>query len=157
MGEAKYGELDDMGPVDYLCIEFPQGSLNGKSLPLLLDLVDQRTIRVLDMVFVRKSPDGTMVALGGRELELNGLGAFHGAASGMLGGDDLREAGEVLEPGAAAVIIVYENLWAAPLARSLREAGARLIAGGRIPVQELLAALDETEAEAARASVTTGR
>ncbi|AEV84870.1 hypothetical protein ACWT_3846 [Actinoplanes sp. SE50] len=143
--------LDEMGPVDYLCIEFPKGGLRGRALPMLLDLVDRRVIRVLDLLFVRKSPDGTVVALDGRELQLNGLGAFHGAASGMLGGDDLREAGQILQPGAAAALLVYENLWAAPLARELRESGAQLVAGGRIPIQELLAALDATEAAAAPA------
>ncbi len=138
-------ELDEMGPVDYLCIEFPNGSLTGGALPLLLDLVDRRVIRVLDLLFVRKSPDGSIVALDGRELELNGLGAFHGAASGMLGGDDLNQVDELLEPGGAAVLLVYENLWAAPLARTLRHAGAHLVGGGRIPIQELLAALDASE------------
>ncbi|GIE91223.1 DUF6325 family protein [Actinoplanes regularis] len=140
-------ELDEMGPVDYLCIEFPSGSLTGGALPLLLDLVDRRVIRVLDLLFARKSPDGSVVALDGRELELSGLGAFHGAASGMLGGDDLSEIGNLLEPGGAAVLLVYENLWAAPLARTLRRAGAHLVGGGRIPIQELLAALDASEPE----------
>ncbi|GAA2706422.1 DUF6325 family protein [Actinoplanes palleronii] len=140
-------ELDVMGPVDYLCVEFPQGTLTGRALPMLLDLVDRRVIRVLDLLFVRKSPDGTVVALDGRELELSGLGAFHGAASGLLGGDDLREAGAILAPGAAAVLLVYENLWAAPLARQLRVSGAQLVAGGRIPVQGLLAALDAAESQ----------
>ena len=157
MDTAERGGLDEMGPVDYMCIEFPQGSLNGEALPLLLDLVDRRLVRVLDLLFVRKLPDGTVVALDAHELERHGWGAFHGASSGMLGGDDLRDVGEVLEPGAAAMIIVYENVWAAPLAVTLRKAGARLVAGGRIPVQALLAALDETEAEASAASVTTGR
>src|SRR5690242_7261719 len=109
------GTLDEMGPVDYLCIEFPPGSLTGKALPLLLDLVDRRLIRILDLLFVRKSPTGAVVAMDGQELAASGLGAFHGAASGMLGGDDLREVGAVLQPGTAAVIMVYENLWAAPL------------------------------------------
>jgi hypothetical protein len=150
--------LDEMGPVDYLCIEFPQGSLTGGALPLLLDLVDRHIIRVLDLVFVRKSPDGAVIALDGRELELNGLGAFHGAASGMLGGDDLREAGSILEPGTAAALLVYENVWAAPLARHLRRTGAQLVAGGRIPVQQLLAALDATDDEKSEdAAITTGR
>ncbi|GAA2852264.1 hypothetical protein Acy02nite_52130 [Actinoplanes cyaneus] len=141
--------LDEMGPVDYLCIEFPQGSLKGTALPLLIDLVDRRIVRIMDLLFVRKSPDGTVVAIDGRELELNGLGAFHGAASGMLGGDDLREAASVLEPGAAAMLLVYENLWAAPLSRALRQNGAHLVAGGRIAVQEILRVLDETEPEPA--------
>ncbi|GIF02639.1 hypothetical protein Asi03nite_01770 [Actinoplanes siamensis] len=139
-------KLDTMGPVDYMCIEFPRGSVTGAGLPLLLDLVDRRVIRVLDLLFVRKSPDGTVVVLDGRELETSGLGAFHGAASGLIGEDDLREAGTILEPGAAAALLVYENLWAAPLAQQLRHAGAQMVAGGRIPIQELLAALDAAEA-----------
>ncbi|KHD73489.1 hypothetical protein MB27_35095 [Actinoplanes utahensis] len=136
-----------MGPVDYLCVEFPDGSLNGTAFPLLMDLVDRKIIRVLDILFVRRREDGGVVAVEGRELELSGLGAFHGAASGMLGGDDMRDLGAVLEPGSAAVILVYENTWAAPLAVKLRENGAHLVAGGRIPVQSLIAALDETEKE----------
>src|SRR4051812_15522509 len=122
--EAETGAVEndpqEMGPIDYLCIEFPQGSLNGTALPLLLDLVDRRVIRVLDILFLRKDSNGTVTALNGNDPELADLGMFHGAASGMLGGDDLREAGSVLEPGAAAVILVYENLWAAPLAVALR-------------------------------------
>ncbi|GAA4941741.1 DUF6325 family protein [Actinoplanes utahensis] len=140
-------ELQEMGPVDYLCVEFPDGSLNGTAFPLLMDLVDRKIIRVLDILFVRRREDGGVVAVEGRELELSGLGAFHGAASGMLGGDDMRDLGAVLEPGSAAVILVYENTWAAPLAVKLRENGAHLVAGGRIPVQSLIAALDETEKE----------
>jgi hypothetical protein len=138
-------ELQLMGPVDYLCIEFPQGSLRGSALPLLLDLVDRKIIRVLDILFVRCGPDGSVFTMDGGELEKTGLGAFHGAASGLLGGDDLRDIGDVLKPGAAAVILVYENLWAAPLAVTLRRNGAHLVAGGRIQIQELLAALDATE------------
>ncbi|BCJ45746.1 hypothetical protein GCM10010168_58340 [Actinoplanes ianthinogenes] len=147
-------ELDELGPVDYLCIEFPQGSLTGKAFPQLLDLVDQHIIRVLDLLFVRKNQDGSVIALDGTELEIAGLGAFHGAASGILGGDDLGDIGEILAPGAAAVIMVYENTWAAPLARTLRDNGAQLVGGGRIPVQALLAALDATEPE--QSTITSG-
>lgn len=141
--------LEEMGPVDYLCIEFPDGSLNGKAFPLLVDLVDRKIIRILDILFVKKSMDGNVFAVEGRDLELADLGVFHGAASGILGGDDLREAGSVLTAGSAAVVIVYENLWAAPLAVQLRRNGAQVVAGGRIPVQSLLAALDEIEPQAA--------
>ncbi|MEU4421444.1 DUF6325 family protein [Actinoplanes sp. NPDC024001] len=152
--------LEEMGPIDYLCVEFPDGSLNGKAFPLLVDLVDRGIVRILDILFVKKSLDGNVFALEGRDLELAELGVFHGAASGILGGDDLREAGSVLTAGSAAVVIVYENLWAAPLAVQLRRNGAQVVAGGRIPVQALLAALDETEPDAASAmptSATGGR
>ncbi|WP_229073720.1 DUF6325 family protein [Actinoplanes sp. DH11] len=139
-------ELLEMGPIDYMCVEFPDGSLRGDAFPLLLDLVDRHLIRVLDIAFVRKNHDGTVTAIEGRDLDFAELGAFHGAASGMLGGDDLREAGAALTAGSAAVLLVYENTWAAPLAVTLRRNGAQLVAGGRIPVQAMLAALDETDA-----------
>ncbi|WP_433788916.1 DUF6325 family protein [Actinoplanes sp. CA-252034] len=138
-------ELQEMGPVDYLCVEFPDGSLDGTAFPLLVDLVDRGIIRVLDILFLRREHDGTVTALDARDVEPAGLDVFHGAASGILGGDDLRQAGSVLEPGSAAVVLVYENAWAAPLAIRLRRNGAHLVAGGRIPVQALLAALDESE------------
>jgi hypothetical protein len=92
-------ELQEMGPVDYLCVEFPEGSLNGTAFPLLVDLVDRGTIRVLDIIFLRNEHDGTVTVLDAEEIELAGLGVFHGAASGILGGDDLREAAKVMTPG----------------------------------------------------------
>ncbi|MFI5897737.1 DUF6325 family protein [Actinoplanes sp. NPDC051513] len=139
-------DLQEMGPVDYLCIEFPPGSQPGQGLPHIVSLVDRGIIRVLDLRFLRKNADGTVNELIGEQLD-TGLTLFQGAASGMLGGDDLEEAAAVLEPGSAAALIVYENVWAAPFAVSVRRAGGRVIAGGRIPVQSLLAALDATESE----------
>ncbi|GAA0468976.1 hypothetical protein Ade02nite_31830 [Paractinoplanes deccanensis] len=138
-------EVDEMGPIDYLCVEFPAGSMDGTAFPLLVDLVDRHIIRILDIALIRKDADGKVFALEESEFDINGLDAFHGAASGLLDGEDLREAGEVLAPGAAAVLLIYENTWAAPLARRLRLNGAQLVASGRIPVQALLAALDDTE------------
>lgn len=150
-------ELQEMGPVDYLCVEFPDGSLNGSAFPLLVDLVDRGIIRILDILFVRKERDGTVTVLDAQDVEMAGLGVFHGAASGILGGDDVRQAGTLLESGSAAVVMVYENAWAAPLAIRLRRNGAHLVAGGRIPVQALIQALDETETEAEIASAAGGR
>ncbi|KJY23116.1 MULTISPECIES: DUF6325 family protein [Streptomyces] len=137
-----------MGPVDYLVVEFPGNRMTGEGLPLLVDLVDRGIIRILDLVFVRKDADGSVVALelkdaGGGEMDLT---VFEGAASGLLGQDDIDEAGAALEAGNSAGILVYENVWAAPFARALRRGGAQLVAGGRIPVQALLASLDAMEA-----------
>ena len=145
-------DFDQMGPVDYLVIEFPGSRLTGEGLPLLVDLVDRRIIRLLDMLFVKKLQDGSVTSLDIKELmdderSAGGLGVFTGATSGLVGGDDLPAVADVLEPGSSAAIIVYENLWAAPLARALRRAGAQLVAGGRIPVQALLATLDALEAD----------
>ncbi|GGX91808.1 DUF6325 family protein [Streptomyces fructofermentans] len=142
-------DLDEMGPVDYLVVEFPGSRMTGEGFPLLLDLVDRRIIRILDLVFIRKDADGTVSGV-----ELKDLGAevdltvFEGASSDLLGQDDIDEAGRALDPGNAAGIIVYENLWAAPFARAMRRSGAQVVAGGRIPVQALLASLDAVEAEA---------
>ena len=142
-------DLQEMGPVDYLCIEFPPGSQPGQGLPHIVSLVDRGIVRILDLRFLRKNEDGTVNELVGEQLD-SGLALFQGASSGMLGGDDLEEAAAVLEPGSAAALIVYENVWAAPFAVTVRRAGGRVIAGGRIPVQSLLAALDASESEYAR-------
>ncbi|MCX5149638.1 DUF6325 family protein [Streptomyces sp. NBC_00320] len=140
------GDIDDMGPVDYVVIEFPGNRMTGKGLPMLVDLVDRGIIRIFDLVFVRKDLDGSVTAV-----ELNDFGSevdlsiFEGASSGLLDQSDIDEAGIALEPGNSAGIIVYENTWAAPFARELRRGGAQLVAAGRIPVQALLASLEAME------------
>lgn len=139
-------DINEMGPIDYLCVEFPPGSTTGQGLPLLIDLVDRRIIRILELRFLRHELDGKVTELEGEQIG-DGLALFSGASSGVLGNDDLAEAASTLTPGSAAAIIVYENLWAAPLATALRREGAQLVAGGRIPVQALLAALDATETD----------
>jgi hypothetical protein len=142
-------DIQEMGPVDYLCIEFPPGSQPGQGLPHIVNLVDRGIVRVLDLRFLRKNEDGTVNELVGEQLD-TGLALFQGASSGMLGGDDLEEAAAVLEPGSSAALIVYENVWAAPFAIAVRKAGGQVIAGGRIPVQSLLAALDASEPDYVR-------
>ncbi|MEU4077030.1 DUF6325 family protein [Streptomyces venezuelae] len=142
-------ELSEMGPVDYLILEFPGNRMTGEGLPLLLELVERRIIRVLDLSFVRKDEDGSVRALKITDMDGDGkldLAVFEGANSGLLGQDDLQEAAAVLEPGNSAGVIVYENVWAAPLAVALRRSGARMVANGRIPAEDLLAALDAAEA-----------
>ncbi|MDF3301488.1 DUF6325 family protein [Streptomyces tropicalis] len=139
-------DAEDMGPVDYLVVEFPGNRMTGEGFPLLVDLVDRGVIRILDLVFVRKDADGSVTAVElqdfGDEVDLS---VFEGVSSGLLDQGDIDEAGRALEPGNSAGIVVYENLWAAPLARALRRSGAQLVASGRIPVQALLASLDAVE------------
>ncbi|MFJ8660581.1 DUF6325 family protein [Streptomyces sp. NPDC093795] len=145
-------EFSEMGPVDYLILEFPGNRMTGEGLPLLLDLVDRHIIRVLDLSFVRKDEDGSVRALKLADMDGDGeldLAVFEGASSGLLGEDDLQEAAAVLEPGNSAGVIVYENVWAAPLAAALRRSGARMVANGRIPAEELLATLEAAEAQSA--------
>jgi Family of unknown function (DUF6325) len=142
-------ELDELGPIDYLIVEFPGSRMTGKGLPMLVDLVDRGIIRIIDLVFVRKELDGSVRGVAIADLDRDGqldLAVFEGASSGLLGPDDLNEAGGALEPGSSAGILVYENRWAAPLAREIRRGGGQLVASGRIPVQAVLAALDAAEA-----------
>ncbi|KAF5992250.1 DUF6325 family protein [Streptomyces sp. WAC00263] len=137
-----------MGPIDYIVVEFPGNRMTGEGLPLLVDLVDRGVIRILDLMFVRKEEDGSVVGMEVADFTGDGaldLAVFEGASSGLLGEDDIEEAGSALEPGNSAGILVYENLWAAPFATALRRGGAQLVASGRIPVPAVLAALDATQ------------
>jgi Family of unknown function (DUF6325) len=144
-----------LGPVDYLIVEFPGSRMTGEGLPLLVDLVDRGIIRILDLALVKKNTDGSVSMLEIADLDADGkldLAVFEGVSSGLLDEGDVAEAGGVLEPGSSAGILVYENVWAAPFAAALRRAGAQLVASGRIPVQALLAAVDAADA---RADATT--
>jgi hypothetical protein len=137
-------DIDIMGPVDYLVVEFPGNRMTGEGLPMLADLVDRGIIRVLDLAFVMKERDGTINGMELTDLDGDGsadLRVFEGASSGLLDDDDLAEAASVLEPGNSAGVIVYENLWAAPMVGALRRGGAQLVASGRIPATALMEAV----------------
>src|SRR4051812_16947214 len=141
--------LDDMGPIDYVVVEFPGNRMTGRALPMLADLAGRGIIRILDLVFVRKELDGSVRGMAIADLDGDGvldLAVFEGAASGMIGDDELEDASSLRAPGSSAGILVYENRWAAPFARELRRGGGQLVASGRIPVQAALAALDALEA-----------
>jgi hypothetical protein len=142
-------QLEEMGPIDYIVMEWAGDQpVTGEVMPLLLDLVDRGTIRILDIAFLVKDADGEVAAIDFAELARNNadLADFEGAASGLLGQDDLEEAAAVLEPNTVAGVLVWENRWAAPVAVALRRSGGQLVASGRIPVQAIVASLDATEA-----------
>ena len=143
-------EFEELGPIDYVVLEWPTSHPNagGEVAPLLIDLVDRGIIRIFDIAFIAKDEDGTVTAIDIAQLEGGGVGftEFEGASSGLIGEDDFQDAGAVLEPGTSAAILVWENLWAAPVAIALRKSGGQLVASGRIPVQAILAALDAVEA-----------
>lgn len=141
-------DVNEMGPIDYLLVEWPGRQPNGEVAPHLVDLVDRGLIRILDLAFIAKGEDGSVVGmeladLGGEVAELS---IFEGAASGLLSDEDIDEAGSALEPGTSAALLVFENAWAAPFASAVRRSGGQLVASGRIPVQAVLAALDAAEA-----------
>ncbi|WP_181720193.1 DUF6325 family protein [Nocardia gipuzkoensis] len=144
-------DIDALGPVDYLVIEFPADRPpNGSALPLLRDLVERGIIRVLDLAFVRKDVDGSLSGIDIADVGLEGdidITLFAEAGSGLLDDADRKEAGRALEPGCSAAILVYENRWAAPFASALRRNGAELVATGRIPVQSILSSLGAIETE----------
>jgi hypothetical protein len=142
-------EDSEVGPIDYLVVEFRGNRMNGEAFPLLMDLADRGLIRILDLAFVRKELDGSVSGAALTDLDGDGqldLSIFEGASSGLLDPEDLETAGDVLEPGNSAGILIYENLWAAPFATAIRRSGGQLVASGRIPFQAVIAALDSAEA-----------
>ncbi|MBA4609054.1 DUF1269 domain-containing protein [Aeromicrobium sp. Marseille-Q0843] len=139
----------EWGPVGYLVVEYPGAKMTGEGLRELVALTERGTVRVLDLAFVMKAEDGTISALAIADLDGDGeldLAIFEGASSDLLGEDDLREAGNVLTPGSAAAVLLYENRWAAPFVSALRRSGAELVAAGFIPLDDLAEALDAAEA-----------
>jgi hypothetical protein len=140
---------EELGPIDIVIIGYrPDAPMTGDAIPHLLDLVDAGIIRILDVLFVHKDPDGSFSGFDAQDLSEEHVGdfaIFEGASSGLLGEDDVREAADEIEPGTAAVLLVYENRWAAPFAAAVRRNGGRLLATARIPTQDVIAALDELE------------
>lgn len=139
--------IDEMGPIDYLVVEWPGAQPTGEAAPMLVDLVDRGLIRILDLAFIAKDEDGKVAGVEISELgqKVAELAVFEGASSGLLSDEDFEAAGEALDPGTSAALLVYENSWAAPFASALRRSGAQLVANGRIPIQALEAALDAAE------------
>jgi hypothetical protein len=139
----------DVGPIDYLALEVPSGNLTGDGMRILVDLVDRGIIRILDLRFATKAEDGTLTAVALTDLDGDGtldLAVFEGVESGLLGEDDLADAVSLIEPGSAVALLVYENTWAGPFVSAMRGAGAEVIASGRIPADDVVAALDALEA-----------
>lgn len=134
----------ELGPVDYIVVEWAGKQPTGEALPYLMDLVDRGIVRIIDIAFVTKGADGTVA-----EIEIGELGVefaiFDGASTSILDHTDIAEASSVLEPGSSAAVLVWENLWAAPFATAVRNNGGRLVASGRIPVEALLETLDAVE------------
>ncbi len=139
----------EIGPIDYIVVEFPGNKMTGEAFPILVDLVDRGIVRILDLVFIRKELDGSVSGLAIADFDRDGeldLAVFEGASSGLIDETDIQEAGGILEPGSSAGILVYENTWAGPFAAAVRRAGGQLVASGRIPLEELLETLDALDA-----------
>lgn len=148
MSDDQMNELREMGSVDWFLIEAPDKEINGELIPPLLELVDNRTIRIIDVLVLVKRDDGDFDALTTADLDadkVGDLGALAGASSGLLSADDAAEAAELLQPNTVGLLLVYENLWSLPFALAARQAGGQLVARGHIPTQALVAALDSLE------------
>jgi hypothetical protein len=144
--------IDELGPVDYVVVEFPAGQQNftGEAAEQLLRLHDSGIIRVMDLVVIGKGEDGTVMA---QELgDLEDMGEFARLETELaetLAEDDVLAFGETMEPGSLGAVLVFENLWAAGFASAVRRAGGQLVTQGRIPVQAIIAAVEADEALAA--------
>ncbi|MEI2717206.1 MAG: DUF6325 family protein [Candidatus Nanopelagicales bacterium] len=146
MSQAAADDIE-LGPIDYLVVEYPGGQMTGEALPHLVSLVESGTIRILDVALVRNLAGGGFQAIRPEDLVAAGATEFEllaGVATGMLSDEDLAEVAAIMDADSAAVILVYENSWAAPMATAMRRAGGQLISNGRIPVEAVVAALGES-------------
>lgn len=138
----------DVGPIDYVVVEFPGAKLTGEAMTEVLSLVERGIIRVLDLRVAIVGDDGSFTAIAITDLDGDGeldLAIFEGAESGLLDDDDLAESAALVGSGDAVAVLVYENTWAGPFVSALRRQGADVIASGRIPADEVVAALESME------------
>ncbi|GAA2165946.1 hypothetical protein FHX52_0931 [Humibacillus xanthopallidus] len=141
--------IDELGPVDWIVLEFPGDKLNGEIAPILKDYVDRGLIRILDLLFLKKDEDGGFEAFEAADMEDSEIGelrSYETELAMLLSEQDVADLVETIEPGSAAAVLVWENLWAAPFGAAARHAGGQLVASGRIPIQAVIAAL-ESDAE----------
>jgi Family of unknown function (DUF6325) len=146
--------LDELGPVDWIVVEFPGSKLTGTIAPILTEYVERGLIRVLDLLFLKKDEDGSFEAFEAtdpQDTELDELRALETEMAMVLSEQDVADLAETIEPGSSAAVLVWENLWAAPFGAAVRHAGGHLAASGRIPIQAVIAAIEADAAEAAEA------
>jgi Family of unknown function (DUF6325) len=143
--------LDELGPVDYVVVEFPPGASNftGEMAAELIALVDSGTIRLIDVLVLTKAEDGSVEAMELSDVgELGELRALEAELAELLAAEDVAQLAAAMDPGTTAGVLVWENVWAAPLASAVRRSGGQLIANGRIPIQAIIASIEADEATA---------
>jgi hypothetical protein len=144
--ETHVPDFDETGAIDFVVIQFPRREVTGELVPWLIELVDRRLIRIMDVLIVRTADGGAFDTLTPDDLdpaEVGQLGPLVGASWGLLSTDDAAEIASMMEPNAGALALVYENLWSLPFARAARDSGGQLLSFGHIPSQAIAAALDE--------------
>ena len=148
--------IDELGPVDWIVVEFPDTKLTGEIAPIIKDYVDRGLIKVLDLLFLTKDQDGGLEAFEASDLgdsEIGELRGYERDLAMVLSEQDVADLAETIKPGSSAAVLVWENLWAAPFGAAVRHAGGQLAASGRIPIQAVLAAI---EADAGQADAGEG-
>jgi hypothetical protein len=144
--------VDELGPVDWIVLEFPGSRMNGQIVPALLDLVERDLVRVLDLLVLKKDDDGSLEAFELSDLdegEIGELRTYESELAMLLSEEDVNSLAAAIEPGSSAGVLVWENTWAVPFASAVRRSGGQLVASGRIPTQALLAAIEADEQEEA--------
>jgi hypothetical protein len=142
--------VDELGPVDWIVVEFPGSRFKGEIAPALDDLAARGIIKVLDLLLIRKDEDGSLEFFELSDLDESEIGTlrlYESALAMLLSEEDVEAVAAAVEPGSTAALLVWENSWAAPFASAVRHAGGQLAASGRIPVQALLAAIEADENE----------
>ena len=142
--------VDELGPADWIVVEFPGSRVNGEIAPALLDLVERDLVRVLDLLVLKKDADGSLEAFELSDLdegEIGGFREYESELAMLLSEEDVTSLAAAIEPGSSAAVLVWENTWAAPFASAVRRSGGQLVASGRIPIQALLAAIEADEEE----------
>ena len=144
--------VDELGPVDWIVVEFPGSRFNGQIVPALVDLVQRDLVRVLDLLVLKKDDDGTLEAFELSDLddrEVGELRSYESELAMLLSEEDVTSLAAAIEPGSSAGVVVWENTWAAPFASAVRRSGGQLVASGRIPTQALLAAIEAEQQQQA--------
>ncbi|CAN7238517.1 DUF6325 family protein [Terrabacter sp. LjRoot27] len=142
--------VDELGPVDWIVVEFEGSTLNGEIPPILKDYVDRDLIRVLDLLFFKKAEDGSFEAFEATDMEDSEIGelrSYETQLAMLLSEQDVADLAETIEPGSSAAVLVWENLWAAPFGAAVRHAGGQLVASGRIPIQAVIAAIESDQSD----------
>jgi Family of unknown function (DUF6325) len=144
--------VDELGPVDWIVVEFPGSRFNGEIVPALLDLVQRDLVRVLDLLVLKKDDDGSLEAFELSDLdeaEIGELRTYESELAMLLSEEDVNSLAAAIDPGSSAAVLVWENAWAAPFGSAVRRSGGQLVASGRIPTQALLAAIEAEQEEVA--------
>jgi Family of unknown function (DUF6325) len=160
-GTMTDSEMDELGPVDYVVVEFPadRANFSGEMASELSALTNSGQVRVLDLLFLKKTPDGSIEGFESHDFgddDLGELRELESELSLLLAEEDVEAIGPALEPGSVAAVLVWENLWAAPFGSAVRRSGGELVASGRIPIQALAAAIEADQASTAEGDTDVG-